>query len=68
MYRCRVNTGHEIVFQFYETIPGLPGPEGSIKTVRSRLRTTITVSTELAQNFANNLLKQIEQLKPEPPK
>ncbi|MBU1743297.1 MAG: hypothetical protein KJ649_00135 [Proteobacteria bacterium] len=65
-----INTGHEIVFQFYETIPGPPGPDGAIQTAISRLRSTITVSINLANNFANNLLKQtqIEVLKTEPPK
>ncbi|MBU2026551.1 MAG: hypothetical protein KJ814_02900, partial [Proteobacteria bacterium] len=65
-----VNTGHEIVFQFYETIPGAPGPDGAIQTVRSRLRATITVSIAHAKNFANNLLMQtqIDALKVEPQK
>jgi hypothetical protein len=65
-----INTGNEIIFQFYETIPGPPGPGGAIQTARSRLRATITVSMALAKNFANNLLKQtqIEALKTEPPK
>ena len=65
-----VNTGHEIVFQFYETIPGTPGPGGAIQMVRSRLRSTITVSIALAKNLANNLLQQtqIGALKTEPPK
>ncbi len=25
-----VNTGHEVVLQFYETIPGAPGPDSKI--------------------------------------
>jgi len=65
-----INTGNEIVFQFYETIPGVPGTGGTIQMVRSRLRATITVSMALAKNFSNNLLLQtnIETLKKEPPK
>lgn len=54
-----LNTGHEMVFQFYETIPGTPGPTGSIQSVRTRLRATITTSPAQAKNIANNLLAQI---------
>lgn len=55
-----VNTGHEIVFQFYETIPGAPGPNGLIQQVRTRLRASVTTSPVHATNFANNLLKQLQ--------
>ena len=55
-----INTGHEIVIQFYETIPGSPSVVGAIQSVRSRLRTTVTVSPAHAKNIGNNLLQQIQ--------
>jgi hypothetical protein len=62
-----INTGHEMVFQFYETIPGPPGADGRMQSVRSRLRATITVSLSLATNFANNLLAQAKAAATTPP-
>ena len=53
-----VNTGHEVVLQFYETIPGAPGPDSKIKVAKTRLRATITISAEHASNIGNLLLKQ----------
>jgi len=55
-----VHTGNEIVLQLYETIPGAPGPNGLIQSVRTRLRATITTSAAHALNFANNLLKNLQ--------
>jgi hypothetical protein len=37
-------TPNEIVLQFYETIPGPPGPTGKITRVRTRLRSTVSLS------------------------
>jgi len=54
------NTGHEVVLQFYETIPGAPGPGGKIQLVKSRLRATITISMGHASNIGNLLLKQTQ--------
>lgn len=51
-------TGHEVVLQFYETIPGPPGPGGQVQMVRTRLRATITVSLPHAGNIGNLLIKQ----------
>jgi len=51
-----INTGKEIVIQFYETIPGLPGPEGHILGVKTRLRATITIGLEHAKIIGNLLL------------
>ncbi len=53
-----MNTGHEVVLQFYETIPGLPGPGGKIQAVRTRLRSTIMVSHAHARIIGDTLLKQ----------
>lgn len=55
------NTGHEIVLQFYETIPGTPGPGGNIQSIRTRLRSTIYLSHAHAANIGNLLLKQLEK-------
>lgn len=52
-----LGTGHEVVLQFYETIPGAPGPGGSIQVVRTRLRATITISISHAANIGNLLIK-----------
>lgn len=51
-------TGPEVVFQFYETIPGTPGLDGQIQMVRTRLRATITVSVPHAKNIGDLLIKQ----------
>ncbi len=50
-----LNTGNEIVLQFYETIPGPPGPTGTMTLVRTRLRATITVSISHAANIGEIL-------------
>lgn len=52
-----IGTGQEVVLQFYETIPGAPGPSGKIETARSRLRATVIVSKPHAVNIGRLLLK-----------
>jgi hypothetical protein len=52
-----LGTGVEVVIQFYETIPGSPGPGGQIQMVRSRLRSTITISKAHAMNLGRTLLQ-----------
>lgn len=58
-------TGHEVILQFYETIPGPPGPGAKVQIVRSRLRATIAVSLSHAANIGRLLLEQLER-KPRP--
>ena len=53
-----VNTGHEVVFQFYETIPGIPESDGQIRAATTRLRASITISIPHATNIGTLLLKQ----------
>ncbi len=53
-----MNTGNEVVLQFYETVPGPPGEEGKVTQVRTRLRATVTVSESHAGNIGRLLLKQ----------
>jgi len=47
-----LGTENELVLQFYETIPGAPGPDGIVRTIKSRLRATITFSHEHALRIA----------------
>jgi hypothetical protein len=54
-------TESEIVLQFYETIPGAPSTDGKIKKVRTRLRTTVTLSLQHAKNLATLLLTKATQ-------
>jgi len=63
-----VDTGSEVVLQFYETIPGVPGPGGQIQMIKTRLRASITVSVPHAKNIGNLLIKQasITPEKPQP--
>jgi len=63
-----LGTGHEVVLQFYETIPGAPGAGGEIQMVRTRLRATIVVSMPHAANIGNLLIKHssVESSRPEP--
>jgi len=53
-----VDTGHEVVLQFYETIPGPPSTAGQISKVVTRLRATVTISSSHAQNLGKNLLEK----------
>ncbi len=53
-----INTGNEILLQFYESIPGPPTIDGNMTKVRSRLRATITISIKHAQNIGNLLIKE----------
>jgi hypothetical protein len=63
-----IGTGNEVVLQFYETIPGAPGPGGQIPMVRSRLRATITISLPHAANIGNLLIRHGNRsVQPQPP-
>lgn len=55
-------TGQEVTLQFYETIPGAPGPDGQIQMVRTRLRASIVVSHQHATNIGNLLLQHVQRL------
>jgi len=46
--------------QFYETIPGPPGPEGHITQVRTRLKATITIGLTHAQTIGKLLTEKGE--------
>ena len=52
-----MGTGNEVLLQFYETIPGPPGPSGTMQMVRTRLRATIVVSYAHAANIGNLLIQ-----------
>ena len=53
-----INTGNEILLQFYESIPGPPTIDGNMAKIRSRLRATITISFKHAQNIGNLLIQE----------
>jgi hypothetical protein len=57
-----ISSGNEITLQFYETIPGPPDPAGNIKSVRSRLRATITLGVPHAHNIGKLLVEKTEEL------
>ena len=54
-------TGHEVMLQFYETIPGPPDREQKITKVRTRLQATITISYSHAQNLGKLLLEKSKE-------
>jgi hypothetical protein len=57
-----LGTLHEVVLQFYETIPGPPaGPTAQVQMVRSRLRATVVVSKSHAANIGRLLLQNVEE-------
>lgn len=58
-----LGTGNEIIIQFYETIPGPPGPGGKITRVRTRLRATITFSIAHAAKIGNLLIEKTKENK-----
>lgn len=59
-----IATGAEIIMQFYETIPGAPGPGGKVTMVRSRLRATVVTSPQHATTFARLILQQADTTTP----
>ncbi len=57
-YAQILNTGNEVMLQFYESIPGAPGgPGGQIQMVRTRLKASIVISIPHAANIGNLLIK-----------
>lgn len=64
-YAQIIGTGHEVVMQFYETIPGPPSlPSGAITTVRTRLRVTVSVSPAHAANIGKLLIQRVGEASP----
>jgi len=53
-----LGTGTEVILQFYETIPDVPGAGGQIQSVRSRLKATVIVSPAHAHNIGRLLQEQ----------
>ncbi len=60
-YAQILGTGQEVTLQFYENIPGPPGPGGKVQTMRSRLRATIVLSPVHAGNMGRLLVAQTER-------
>lgn len=55
------DTGNEVLLQFYETIPGPPGPDGAVQMARTRLRATVMVSRQHAGRIGQLLLERAEE-------
>jgi hypothetical protein len=54
-----LSTGNEIIIQLYEAIPGPPGgPGAQITNMRTRLRSTVTVSFPHARNIGKLLIER----------
>ena len=51
-----IGTENEITLQFYETIPGAPGPGGQVQMVRTRLRVNVVISKAHALNIGQLLI------------
>jgi hypothetical protein len=60
-------TEHEVVLQFYETIPRPPDLQGNIAEVTTRLRATVVLSPAHALNVGKLLLRQLEAITPDRP-
>ena len=60
-YAQVIGTENEIVLQFYETIPGAPGPSGALQMVRSRLRANVVIGKNHALNIGRLLLERTGQ-------
>jgi len=61
-YAQILGTEHEVVLQFYESIPGPPVPPGgAIANVRTRMRATVVVSQAHAENIGRLLLQRIAE-------
>jgi hypothetical protein len=59
-----LSTGNEVIIQFYEAIPGPPaGPAGQITNMRTRLRSTVTVSFSHARNIGKLLIEKTPEEK-----
>lgn len=58
-----LGTPNELVLQFYESIPGPPGPTGNIGSIRCRLRATITFSLKHAQKIGQLLGEKVGEEK-----
>lgn len=64
-YAQIIGTGHEVLLQFYETIPGPPSlPGGQVTVVRTRLRVTAVVSQAHAANIGRLLLQRVGEAAP----
>ena len=58
-YAQIIGTDNEVILQFYETIPGIPGPGGASEMVTTSLKATIVVSLAHAANIGRLILSSI---------
>jgi hypothetical protein len=57
-------TAEEVVFQFYETIPGIPGEDAHIRGANSRLRATVMMSRDAAGRLVQVVVDALAAGKP----
>jgi len=56
-----VASGNEVLLQFYETIPGPPGPDGRLQIARTRLRATVMVSRPHAMRIGEVIRERLQE-------
>lgn len=56
-----VASGNEVLLQFYETIPGPPGPDGQVQIATTRLRATVMVSRPHAERIGQIIREQLQE-------
>ena len=56
-----VASGNEVLLQFYETIPGPPGPDGQVQIARTRLRATVMVSPPHAGRIGQIIRERLQE-------
>jgi hypothetical protein len=56
-----IATPNEVLLQFYETIPGPPGPDGLVQTARTRLRATVMLSRAHATRIGEIMREKLPE-------
>ena len=56
-----VGTANEIILQFYESIPGIPGQSGGPEEMTTRLKATIVMSMAHAAILCKLLMERIPE-------
>ena len=56
-----VGTSNEIILQFYESIPGIPGQSGGPEEMTTRLKATIVMSMAHAAILGRLLMERIPE-------
>ena len=56
-----VGTANEIILQFYESIPGIPGQSGGPEEMTTRLKVTVVMSMAHAATLGKLLMERIPE-------